>query len=147
MLLWSWDCVQDSYEATQPPPQLHTQNHTHTSQLGLGLHVTPFSRSSIINRIVLLPVTPSPQSPLFKDNKQKCFDGEGEGGPGLREPWSRPVDSPRSGGSPGLSGHMVKGGSPTLRPRCRPLDTTAFLTEFRMAMVLGDMGLLSQRHQ
>lgn len=82
-------------------------------------------------------------SASYKDNKQKCFDGEGEGGPGLREPWSRPVDSPRSVGSPGPSGHMVKGGSPTLRP----LDSTAFLTEFRMAMVLGDMGLLSQRHQ
>lgn len=121
----------------------YTKPHTHlTATAGSPHH--PILQIFHHKQDCFTPCDPkSPKSLVYKDNKQKCFDGEGEGGPGLREPWSRPVDSPRSVGSPGPSGHMVKGGSPTLRP----LDSTAFLTEFRMAMVLGDMGLLSQRHQ
>lgn len=54
---------------------------------------------------------------------------------------SKSCEDAPSLGSPRLLGHTVKGGSPKLRLRCWLFDSTAFLTEFRMAMVLGDMDL------
>lgn len=48
--------------------------HTHTSlTTATGFHTTPVSKSSIINRIILFPMTPSRQGLLFKDNKTETL--------------------------------------------------------------------------
>ena len=65
-------------------------------------------------------------------------------GPGLL---SSGAASGHTRGSPGLSGRLSEGSGPVVRLPCQRRDSTTFLTELRMSMVLADMGLLAQRHR